>query len=1003
MVYSHNLIRRLFFLIAFGLAATSVTSQSRLWFSPNLGQWDDPSLAHCAFKGGAFFLNKTGFRLKMYHRDDLPNTHKAFHFRDRDTQFLVRGHALDVTFAGANPNPVVDFLEEADFYENYFLGSDESRWKTAVYPSGRIKLRNVYPGIDFVVYSIGETLEYDWLIQPDANPNLIKMVIQGAEAYRMDETGTCFVKTSVGDFQFNRPRAWQQDGNQMPVLSSYKLRGDTLLVNVGTYNKKSPLIIDPVLIFSTYSGSHGDNFGFTATYDSSGHLYAGGIVDIQQGTYPITTGAFQTKYGGRGPAAAPVYLPCDVSISKYKPDGSALVYASYLGGSSNEYPHSLGFDENNDLLIFGTTLSTNFPVVKKTAFDTSQNGRHDLFVAKVSADGTTLKACTYLGGNLDDGINTGNLHFNYADDFRGDIISDVYGNIYLTTCARSTNFPISAFANQKTLSAGLESVIVSLDANLSTLRWSTYFGGTGDDAGYSIKMDDSEHIFVSGGTASASIPIVGKSLHNTFQGGKSDGFVLKLSSDSGHFLTSTYWGTNSYEQAYFLDLDNNNKIYITGQTEGSINRTNGTYGKNGTTQFIARLSNNLDSQEIVTTFGNRSSSPELSPCAFMVDKCYNIYFSGWGSAIGTSGTTDGLEITPDAIQKTTDKNDFYLIVLGKDMKSLLYATYFGGDSSEDHVDGGTSRFDKRGIIYQSVCSSCPNNPPGLNDFPTTSGAAFPVNVSYRCSNASFKLDFKITYAVEARFTAKPQVSCMPDTIRFFQTSVHGKSWLWDFGDGIKSSDYNPVHSYNNPGVYKVKLTVTDTGSCNKVDSMFMNITILLKPDVKLTIDGEPCNPEMTLKLTGKEFGNATWDLGDKTTAAGNSVKHTYGQGSYTVKVYVVNPTSGCKDSIKTTVTIRQDSLNSIFLANVFTPNSDSKNDCFRVYGITKDCTDAELKIFNRWGELLFETKDLSQCWDGTVQNDGAQLPEGTYFYQLFLKNISSGQKRLISGSINLMR
>jgi hypothetical protein len=113
--------------------------------------------------------------------------------------------------------------------------------------------------------------------------------------------------------------------------------------------------------------------------------------------------------------------------------------------------------------------------------------------------------------------------------------------------------------------------------------------------------------------------------------------------------------------------------------------------------------------------------------------------------VGNEGTTQGLEVSGNAYQKTTDNNDFYLIVLGKDAKNLLYATYFGGDESEDHVDGGTSRFDKRGIIYQSVCSSCPSAPPGLNDFPTTSGSAFPTNVSYRCSNASFKFDFSTTF------------------------------------------------------------------------------------------------------------------------------------------------------------------------------------------------------------------------------------------------------------------
>lgn len=222
----------------------------------------------------------------------------------------------------------------------------------------------------------------------------------------------------------------------------------------------------------------------------------------------------------------------------------------------------------------------------------------------------------------------------------------------------------------------------------------------------------------------------------------------------------TYWGSIDYEQIYFIDLDINNKVYFTGQTEGKFKRTAGCYGKDNTTQFIGRLSNDLSKEEFITTFGNRTNSvPELCPSAFMVDNCYNIYFSGWGSVIGigNNGTTNGLPITADAHQKTTDNHDFYLIVLGKDAKSLKYASYFGGNKSRDHVDGGTSRFDNRGIIYQSVCASCPNSPPGLNDFPTSpANVVFKNNVSIRCSNASFKLDFRLGYSIDAIFTVTPK-------------------------------------------------------------------------------------------------------------------------------------------------------------------------------------------------------------------------------------------------------
>ncbi|MCC7297433.1 MAG: gliding motility-associated C-terminal domain-containing protein [Bacteroidia bacterium] len=993
--------RLLIWILLFG--SFSLQAQQRLYFTPNEGQWKDHFVARSLFQGGAFFLKENGFRVKLYHKSDLPNIHKAFHFRGTDSIFNIRGHVLDFEFIQASKPSSIVAEDEAPWYENYFLNDDPKNWKTGIYPVGKMKLSNVYPGIDLVVYTKGEQIEYDWVVSANANPENIQIAITGEDSVTLKE-GVCIVHTSVGDFIFNAPKSFQQGENA--VESAYQYADGVLKVKLGNYNRAKPLIIDPVLVFSTYSGSRGDNFGYTATYDTGGHLYAGGIVDSDQGTYPVTTGAFQLVYGGRGPAQAPVWLPCDASISKYKPNGSSLVWASYLGGSSNEYPHSLGIDEKNNLLVLGTTTSSNFPITKLTAVDSTFNGKHDIYVVKISADGKKLMAGTYLGGPQDDGINNGTLHYNYADDFRGDIICDATGSIYFSTCTRSPAFPTTLKSAQPLYNAGLESIVVSLNSNLSKLRWSTFVGGSKDDAAYSIKMDDSANIIVGGGTSSVDFPIGANPLNGSYLGGLADGYVLKLTSDTGKFITSTYWGTESYDQIYFVDYDNKNKIYITGQTDGTINRTSGTYGQDNTTQFIARLENNLDVEEFVTTFGNRNNQPELSPCAFLVDKCYNIYFSGWGSSVGAgnAGTSAGLEVTPNAYQKTTDNNDFYLIVLGKDAKSLIYATYFGGDSSEDHVDGGTSRFDKRGVIYQSVCSSCPNNPPGLNDFPTTPGAAFPINVSYRCSNASFKFDFNITYAVEADFTAVPRKICSPDTVYFYQSSAYGRKFIWTFGDGGSSNATNPVHVYTVPGKYTVKLVVIDSGSCNVTDSHLLDIDVLEGPVAKLETITDPCASEVQFKITGENFGEPQWDLGDGTKASGEKIKHNYIPGTYKVKVNVVNPLTGCKDSIIKAININKDSLQDVFLANVFTPNGDTKNECFRVFGLSKYCDDAELKIFNRWGERVFFTDDLSECWNGTVNNLGVELPEGTYFYQVFLfkKGIKKVDK-IVSGSITLIR
>ena len=1005
LIFVYTLFRLLLIWFGIFLHGTCLFGQKTgvLYFTPNEGQWSEPIVAKTIFKGGAFFLEKHGFTIKMLHPEDLPNIHKAFHYRGTDSLFALRGHVIKVRFDNASPASEIAMEQsgEAPYYENYYLGNNPALWRNEIYPVSRIKLKNVYPGIDFMVYTRGEEIEFDWLINIGADPQKVRMVIQGQDRMGMNQ-GDAVCQTTVGPFSIRKPVAFQGDRR---IGCEFRQYGDTLSFHTDNYNTQAPLIIDPVLVFSTYSGSRGDNFGFTATYDSTGHLYAGGIVDTDQGAYPVTAGAFQTTYGGSGPVAAPVYLPCDVAISKYKPDGTALVYATYLGGMSNEYPHSLSIDDQNNLLVFGTTLSTDFPVDLIAGFDRTHNGNSDLYVVKLRADGKTMLGGTYLGGSANDGINNGSLHYNYADDFRGDILADSKGNIYVASCTQSSNFPTykAAYGTRK---GGLEAVLFSLTGDLSKLRWSTYLGGTSDDAAYSVKMDDSSNVFVGGGTSSSGFPIAGNSYKKTYQGGTADGFIAKLNRDSGAIITSTFWGTSDYDQVYFLDYDIQQNIYINGQTEGTVARSANTYGKNNTTQFIGKLSNDLSKQLWVTTFGNRSGTPELSPCAFMVDKCYNIYFSGWGSDVGAGnvGTTNGLQVTSNAQQKTTDDADFYLLVLSQDAASLLYASYFGGNQSADHVDGGTSRFDKRGIIYQSVCSSCPDNPPGLNDFPTTTGAVFPNNPSYRCSNASFKLDFNITYFISARFTAQPNPVCLPQPINFTLTTPGiNPDYRWDFGDGTTGKGLNPSHVYSKPGKYRVRLRVVDTTSCNKIDSMFLDVEALESPLGVLSTESEPCSSEWKFDLEGQGLGNPYWEMGDSTNTTGLKVVHQYQPGIYKLQIFLTHPTSGCKDTLEKNISINADSLQDIRLANVFTPNQDGKNDCYRVIGLSKTCNEGTLKIFNRWGERIFYSDDLAACWDGTVDNNKVWLPEGTYFYQIFLQGKDGRKDRIISGSVNLIR
>jgi len=974
-------------------------SSAQTYFTPNEGQWSNPCIARNLQAFGSVFIESQGFKIKQVDPEAALQKHHLFHQQNGLRELTVRGNHLFFKWEGSNV-PSNSLGEPANHYENYFVGADRAKWKSKIYPVSSILQSGIYEGIDLKYYGVKEGVEFDLIVHPGAEVHNIQLAMEG-ETAALIQNGEAVFSHGVGEFRLAKPFAYQLIGDEkLPVYCQYILRNNILSFEVSAYNRAYDLVIDPILVFSTYSGSTGDNFGFTATFDSKGNLYAGGIIDTTQGAYPFTAGAFQTIYGGVGSARAPVNLGCDISISKYSSDGSSLIYASYYGGKDDEFPHSLVCDPFDNLLIFGTTWSDSFPVTVG-AYDTTYNGLVDIIVGKVNPDGTTLMASTYVGGSSYDGFNGNGLIYNYADDFRGDIITDEIGRVYIASTSRSGNFPTTSGAHSTSKGGNNDGLFLALEADLSKLNYATFIGGSEDDAAYSIKLQDTS-VFIGGGTKSQDINWPTGSLHPNYLGGEADGFLCEFNKQSGKLIHGTYYGSDDYDQVYFIEVDLDKRIYATGQTEGTIGRTAGTYGKDNTKQFISCLKPSLDSLIFSTTFGNRTSTPELSPSAFMVDNCYNIYFSGWGSF---TGTTTGLEFTNDANQKTTDGADFYLVVLSKDAKSLVYASYFGGNASEDHVDGGTSRFDKSGVVYQSVCASCPDNPPGLQDFPTSAWAVFKSNPSYRCSNASFKLDFEITYAVNANFTYSPIMICSNDSIRFKNLSKPGLKYHWNFGDGDTSLSYEPVHQYQQEGFYKVILTVLDPVSCNLSAIKELTVEVGKSPTGGWNVSGEPCTNEYEFELEdGTYASDFEWTVGTEKIIGDKKFKRDLDVGVYPIQLIIKHPSYKCYDTFTTVIDSDKDSSGQALVANVFTPNADGKNDCWSVKGLTQECDKMRLDVYNRWNERVFSTKDPKECWLGLLNNTSIEVPDGTYFFILeILESKVYPKNHKISGSITLIR
>lgn len=868
-------------------------------FKENKGQWHPNCEYKVELSQGALFLEKTGITYHFIDRSYINDLHagKTSKFPSK-----IKAHALKMKFKNSFSNPHITANRASSSYDNYFIGNDESTWASFVRSYKEIYYHEVYDKIDFSIYEKGGNLKYDFIVQPQGNPDQIVFEYEGADKLKI-KNGMLVVKNSISDIIEQEPIAFQNiDGNKVFIDCKFQLKEREVSFEFPKgYNKDYPLIIDPVLIFSTYTGSTANNFGSTATYDKDGNTYAAGTVF---GTgYPTTSGAYDISFNGSGTSGYGLAHP-DVGISKFNANGGALMYSTYIGGSLAETPQSLVVNDNYEIYILGSTGSTNFPVTAG-AYDNSFNGgsyigiagaavEHpngaDVFISKLNATGSSLLGSTYLGGSGNDGtLIQSSLTLNYGDWFRGEIIVDDNDNCYISTSSSSPNFPVT---DGSTYGGSTDAVIFKMNANLSSMIFGTYFGGSGFDSGYGIQLDGSNNIFVTGGSTSGSLP----SALNTGNGGV-DGYIAKYN-PTGGLISSRHIGTSSYDQTFLIQVDIYDAVYVVGQSRGSMPVTSGKYNNANSGQFIQKFDNSINALEWSTVFGRGSGNIDISLTAFLVNDCGLVYVCGWGGSSNTgsvpTSTTTGLPVTSDAFQSTTDGDDFYLMVLSRDAQNLLYGTFFGGGTSSEHVDGGTSRFDKDGNVYQAVCAGCGGN----SDFPTTPGAWSSTNNSSGCNLAVFKFNVEIVYAI----ASTPQAFyCWPDPVSFDNQSTGGNTYFWDFGDGNTSSDYEPTHAYATGGTYQVKLVVSDSTGCVMPDSNTITIELYNPINAQVTPNTSVC-PNETIQLNASGGTNYLWS--PASTLSGNTIPNPIASLGDTAITYQVIVSDQCgTDTAAVTISI----------------------------------------------------------------------------------------------------
>ncbi|MBS1574873.1 MAG: PKD domain-containing protein [Bacteroidetes bacterium] len=924
-------LKRLIYVLFLILPVASLKAQSgNIEFIENKGQWDKKVKFQGSVPSGSFFVREGGgFTVLQHNTDDLEAIHNLVHGKTKGAvsgrmanNFSLRSHAFHVDFVGASSRVEIIADKPLDTYNNYFIGNDPSKWVNRCKIYQGITVKNVYPNVDIRYYTQGGSLKYDIIANPGADINKIALRYDGVDKLEIDKKELS-VSTSVGRVKELAPYTFQFNAKGKKDLDCrYVIKDNTVRFNVKNYDRNSTIVIDPTVVFISFSGSSANNWGYTATYGPDGSMFGGGIV-FSEG-FPTSTGAFQQHFQGGVGDPVEGEGPFDIGIIKLSPDGRNRIYATYIGGSKgDEQPHSLVVDGNGNLIMAGRSNSDDYPTTGTGVLGVG--GGHDIVVTKLDPSGGILLGSKRIGGEGEDGVNIStertekSLQLNYGDDGRSEVILDNAGNIYVASCTRSRKFPVKGgFKNTMTDNGDeQDGVVIKLLPDVSDFVFSTYLGGNKNDAAYVLSLSPSGNIYVGGATESdQNFPgMTASGTIGSANFGAIDGFITILS-NNGALVKSTYVGTDQRDAVYGLKFDRLGFPYIMGQTYGDWPHINAPYYDAGAKQFIAKLQPDLSAYVYSTIFGKNALVPSISPVAFLVDRCENVYVSGWGgppSGFASSGTT-GLPVTPDAFQSSSiDNQDFYFFVLKKNATAQLYGSFLGENNSKfpDHVDGGTSRFDQNGIIYQGICGNCVPLANGSKPrFPTTPGVWAPTNGSRFCNLAMVKISFNLAgvgAGIQASIDGVPRdtAGCVPLTVDFKDTVANAKTYEWTFGDGsptVITTLPNISHTYTAIGTYTVMLVSVDSNTCNMRDTVFTHI----RAGDKRAVIGlsftklDPCDSfkyqfnNLSVAPPGVPFGNKSfvWSFGDGSnpdTTGTNPVFHNYSApGSYHVKLTLID-------------------------------------------------------------------------------------------------------------------
>ena len=632
-----------------------------LAFTQNAGQWPD-SILYRANAGGAtmwFTTNSAYYQLTQHSGGSatmLPGMDEQIIDRspEKTETMLIRAG-----FVGSNPAPRVTGVDQMEYKCNYFLGSDRSRWQADVPNYQAMVYEDIYPGINLKYYGNGREMEYDFLVSPGSDYSKIQVAYEGARSIAVNASGELVIETEFGSITERRPVVYQTEfGAKKELVGQYVIAdGNRFSFKIEGYNPALPLVIDPVLVYSTYlggsaggAGGFDDEHAFGIAVDALGSAYvAGRTPSADFPTYSALDGTFG---GGTN----------DGFVTKLSPDGSSLVYSTFLGGNDDDLCLGIAVDSLGDAYIIGATGSADFPT--QNAYDNSYNGYYDAFVVKLASGGNSLIYSTYLGGSGND------YSLLEGADECGGIAIDRTGNAYVTGVTASSDFPVvNAYDN--TYDGTFYDVFVTkVSPNGGSLVYSTYIGGSSVDISQGLAVDSAGNAFVSGSTESLDFPVL--SAFQSTRLGYSDAFVTKLAPAGSALIYSTLLGGSRSDWGFELAIDAAGSAYLAGQTYSPDfplkNQYQGYQGVSGHCDAsVTKLGPNGDTLVYSTYLGGADH-----------DFGVGIAVNSIGNAYLAAGTVDGFP-TAHAYDNTFNGGyDVVIAELGAAGNTLLYSTYLGG-------------------------------------------------------------------------------------------------------------------------------------------------------------------------------------------------------------------------------------------------------------------------------------------------------------------------------------